>query len=201
MESLTIPDTIYLVDLENVGTKVLYQHIKHNEDAEYIVFCSDSTSTPGSILEHVPSMLHITFIDCQTGGNNAMDFCICATAGRLSVEAGKTIKILSDDKGYDPMLYILHRQGVRISRENTAYQPESVIDPPENNQQWRENIPIIKAIREHVPKQYQQEMIAVLPGAINKKEAHEMLQIILPQKMVADIYKKLKKYIPKEVVD
>ena len=90
---------------------------------------------------------------------------------------------------------------MRISRENTAYQPESVIDPPENNQQWRENIPIIKAIREHVPKQYQQEMIAVLPGAINKKEAHEMLQIILPQKMVADIYKKLKKYIPKEVVD
>ena len=51
-----------------------------------------------------------------------------------------------------------------------------------------------------MPKKYQNDVIAVLPGAISRKEAHEMLQAVLPQRMVQDVYRKLKKHIPQEVV-
>lgn len=194
---------IYLVDLENVGTKFLYQHAEHHKDAEYVIFHSDSTSAPGVMLDNLPLELDTKFVDCRSGGNNAMDFCICAMAGQLSNEPGKLIRILSDDKGYDPILYMLHQQGVRIVREGSTYQQETGSGDKNTSEEipaWRENVPIIKAIRACVPKKYQHEVIGTLPGAVNRKEAHEMLQAILPQKMVPEIYKKLKKHIPREVV-
>ena len=203
-------DIVYLVDLENTGTKILYQHIKQNENAGYIVFCSENTLTPGSILEKVPNTLHITFVDCHSGGNNAMDFCICATAGQLADKKGRQIRILSDDKGYDPMLYMLQQQGVRIRRETTAaYQPvqktghKDIIlteQVAEDHTKPQKNTSMIKAIRKQVPKRYQEELIKVIPGALNRQEAHELLQAILPRKMVDDVYKRLKRYIPKETV-
>lgn len=192
------PNTIYLVDLENVGTKVLFQHAEEHKSASYIVFYSDSTSGPGTILEHLPMETQVTFVNCHSGGDNAMDFCICATAGRLSTER-KMLKILSNDKGYDPMLRMFHEEGIRIAREVTACQATKE-DKDVRIQPWQDNIPIVKAIRGCVPKQYQDEVIMTLPGAPSRARAHEMLQAILPQKMVPEVYKKLKKHIPKEVI-
>lgn len=186
----------YLVDLENVGTKLLYQHVEHNKNAEYVVFCSESTSSPSVILENVPADLKISFVDCETHVANAMDFCISAEAGRLSTNSDRLIRILSDDKGYDPMLHMLHRKGVRIVRE-TTYEPVKKDMTPINEEQ-KENTALIKAIRTNVPQKYQKDVLAVLPDALSRKEAHEMLQAILPDKMVSGIYKKLKKQIPQE---
>lgn len=201
MGLINISDTTYLVDLENVGAKALCQHVMHHLGAKYIVFYSESTPGPGTILEQIPETLLIQFVDCKTGGNNAMDFCICAVAGALGTETGKIIKILSDDKGYDSMIYMLQQEGVRISRETTTYQPEPEPNgSPEEKQAWLENLPIVKAIRANIPKRYQDELIEKLRGASSRKQAHEIIQTVVPQKMVADTYKKLKKHIPKEVV-
>lgn len=82
------PIITYLVDLENIGTKFLFQHIEEHEKASYMIFYSDATSAPGIILEHISQDAAVTFVDCKTGGNNAMDFCICAAAGRLSTKIG-----------------------------------------------------------------------------------------------------------------
>lgn len=184
----------YLVDLENIGIKALCHQIENDSESDYIVFHSDATSSPGSILEQVPDTLKISFVDCRKGGNNAMDFCISAMAGCLSLTTGQHIVILSDDKGYDPVLYMLHQKGVRITRQGTgSKQSDDVKD-----RGWRENVPIIKAIRESVPKKYQEDVIAVLPSAVSRAQAHEILQSVLPEKMVADVYRKLKKHIPKE---
>lgn len=196
---------IYLVDLENVGTKVVCRHAECHKDAKYVIFHSDNTSTPGAMLDSLPQELDVRFVDCRSGGNNAMDFCICALAGQLSREPGKLIRILSDDKGYDPVLHMLHQQGVRIIREGSTYQQDAGSDntkavQKEEIPKYRENVPIIRAIRACVPKKYQNDVIAVLPGAISRKEAHEMLQAVLPQRMVQDVYRKLKKHIPQEVV-
>lgn len=191
---------VYLIDLENIGTQVLYNHIRAHHDGEYIIFHSDSTTSPGTILEKIPEDVKVSFVDCRSGGNNAMDFCICTTAGMLAKDS-RSIKILSNDKGYDPVLYMLHQQGIRITRECTPDHPSaSNISAHTKDLKWRENVPIIKAIRETVPKKYQEDVIAVLPGAVSRKEAHEMLQAILPTKIVAETYRKLKKHIPKEIV-
>lgn len=192
-------NVIYLVDLENIGTKALCQHIKRNAEAEYIVFHSDSTSTPWSILEQIPDMLKITFVDCKGGGNNAMDFCISATAGRMSCQPGIRIIILSDDKGYDSMLYMLHHKGVRITREGVPGSQKVKTDEDVliKDRGPREHVPIIKAIRKEVPRKYQEDVIDILPGAINRTEAYEMLQAILPSDIATSIYHKLKIHIPR----
>lgn len=191
---------VYLVDLENVGTKLLCQHIRQHQDASYVIFYSDSTSAPDAILERIPETVSVTFTYCRTGGKNAMDFCICAAAGRMSVGTGAVMRILSNDKSYDLMFHMLHEQGIRISREIVACQQAKGPDPSSANSDWRDNVPIIAAIKANVPKQYWNDVIAVIPGAVSRKEAHEMLQAILPQKIVAGVYNKLKKHIPKEVV-
>ena len=185
--------TIYLVDLENIGQTLLYEQIESEPKSTYIIFYSIATLAPGAILEHIPEDVDVKFVDCYSGGNNAMDFCICAAAGRLSIEHGCSIRILSDDKGYDPMLNMLHQEGIRISRKKAGNNVSVNGDPGP-----REHVPIIRAIRQNVPKKYQDDCIAVLPGAPNRKRAHEMLQSILPPEIVAGTYKKLKKHIPKE---
>lgn len=198
METTTY-NPVYLVDLENIGTQALYHHIEKHREGEYIIFHSDSTASPGTILEKIPEDVKVSFVDCRSGGNNAMDFCICTMAGMLA-DSGRGIKILSNDKGYDPILYMLHQRGIRIARECTPDHPSAQNAQAQKDLGWRENIPIIKAIRAAVPRQYQEDVIAVLPGAVSRKEAHEMLQAVLPAKIVAETYRKLKKHIPREVV-
>lgn len=202
----------YLVDLENICAKPLYQYAKQHQDAEYIVFYSDNTSGPSSILEGLPDNVRVSFIDCRTGGNNAMDFCISTMAGRLSVNRMTKIKILSNDKGYDPMIRMLQEQGTRITREGVEYQhdrgeekePVPVENPSDSqivdqlvdyaNQQDIKDI-----IRKGVPKKYQGQLTEAIISAIDRKEAHEMCQAILPNGLATSIYRKLRKHIPKGV--
>ena len=156
--------TIYLVDLENIGQTLLYEQIELEPKSTYIIFYSIATLAPGAILEHIPEDVDVKFVDCHSGG-----------------------------KGYDPMLNMLHQEGIRISRKKAgnSVSVNGDLGP-------REHVPIIRAIRQNVPKKYQDDCIAVLPGAPNRKRAHEMLQSILPPEIVAGTYKKLKKHIPKE---
>lgn len=189
----------YLVDLENIGTKPLCQYVVNHQEGEYIVFYSDNTSMPGTVLEELPDTISISFISCKTGGNNAMDFCICAMAGNLSAYKTRKIKILSNDKGYDTMIRMLQDQGTRITRECVTYNPEQE-ETPASDINNSNRFDIEDVIRKHVPKKYQNEMMKAIPNVINRKEAHEMCQIILPKNLATDIYRKLRRYIPREVI-
>lgn len=195
---------ICLVDLENIGTRALVKRMEKHPADEYIVFYSESTSTPETLLVHIPENVSVRFIGCRTGTNNAMDFCICTVAGQESLNRYKRIIILSDDKGYDAILPVLHCQGVRVSRETVETPDTSNISDTSNTSggtpDWRENIPIIKAIRKYVPKEYQDDAIRLIPGVVSYSEAHEMLQAILPPKQVQRVYHKLKPHIPIEAV-
>lgn len=192
------PETIYLVDLENIGVKILPRHMEQHSDSRYIIFYSDSTAMPGVILEQVPQTVRIQFIYCRTGGNNAMDFCISAMAGRLAAVPKVMIKILSNDKGYDPMIHMLQEQGSRIERviaeyvvTDTSNDDTSVIIDDVRKEA------LINAIKRNTEKCYWDRLIKILPDARNRSEAHEMMQAVLPNKMISDLYKKLKKFIPK----
>lgn len=204
MNDINTSDAIYLVDLENIGHKILYQYVENHQNTQYIVFYSENTVSPETILEHIPVSVQVTFIDCKTGANNAMDFCICAMAGQLSADSGKQIAILSDDKGYDAMLHMLSTQGIRISRKSTGQSEPAKKKTKEKNSSKTKNKQndqsLAAAIRKNVPKQYQENLIIAMSKVTNKSDAHEVCQAILPQKMVSDIYGKLKKYIPKEVI-
>lgn len=198
MGTENIHSLLYLVDLENVGANFLYQHAHAHAESEYIVFCSESTPTPGTVLHHVPEALDISFVDCHNDGKNAMDFCISAMAGVLSA-CGRPMRILSGDKGYDAIFGMLHRQGVRIEREEPRH--HAVLPKGAGGSPLVDNTSLTGAVYKHVPKAYQQAVIAMLPDVYDRKGMHEALQAALPTKLVAATYKKLKKHIPKERMD
>lgn len=192
--------TTYLVDLENIGPGALFQHMEKHQESEYVVFYSDATAEPGTLLRHISVFSGVRFVDCRDGGNNAMDFCICAMAGQFSTDRGLTVVILSGDKGYDPMIRMLNDQGTRISREPLANQPLKVtVSSGEkeriDKRSAREQLPAVKTVRASVQKKYQDEVIEAVLGAAGKQAFHEELQTILPTKQVQGVYKKLKKYV------
>lgn len=183
---------VYLVDLENIGTSILCRHMGQYPDEKYIVFYSDATSDPSSVLSQIPEKVWVRFIYCRTGGNNAMDFCISAMAGRLTAGKGMTVRVLSNDKGYDPMIRMLQEYGIRIRREPATYtQP---------TEQLSSDNPSVKGIiMSNVPRQYQDDVLNAICGCVNRKEAYEILQAILPQQLAQDVYRKLRKHIAKEI--
>lgn len=198
----------YLVDLENICAKPLYQYAEKHQDGEYIIFYSENTSSPNSILEGLPEEIKVSFVGCKTGGHNAMDFCISGMAGRLSVGRLTKIKILSNDKGYDPVIRMLQEKGTRITREGVSLSPKegkegdlnySNIDPVSDLEDYAREQDIKRMIRKSVPKKYQGQMTDAILHAIDRKEAHEMCQAILPDNMATTVYRKLRKYIPREV--
>lgn len=187
----------YLVDLENIGSKPLYKYIEEHQDGEYIIFYSDNTSSPATMLDELPDMLNVSFVYCKTGSNNAMDFCICAVAGKISAYRTKKMKILSNDKGYEPMVHMLQEQGIRITREDITYQPDIVPVKPLCDMDMGA---IEDVIIKNVPNKYQRDMLKTIPKVISRKEAHEICQVILPKSLATEIYRKLRKHIPKEVI-
>lgn len=191
MEIKNTVKTIYLVDLENIGQTALYDFVKQNPEEEFVIFYSDKTTSPGIILEHVPENLIISFVLCESGSDNAMDFCICTTAGLIASKDFQKIVIISDDKGYDPAVHMLQQKGMRIKRENTAQADDGQM-PCLNGR-------ITKVVFENVPKRYQNEVFEALKNVSGRKAVHEMLQKIMPQTTAAETYNKLKKYIPKTV--
>lgn len=180
----------YLVDLENIGPAELYAHAGKHPADRYIIFYSAHTASPEAILEQMPAASDVRFRYCPAGTDNAMDFCICAVAGRLSAQGRNVLRIFSDDRDYDPVLPLLQEEGVRIAREGTTRKT----DGAENGR----STPLIEAVRSCVPKQYQAEVASALRRAADRRQAHDALQDILPQKFVPEVYNKLKKYIPKE---
>lgn len=191
-------NTAYLVDLENIGMTPLCRHVQQHPDAEYVIFHSDGTPPPGHILEQLPDNVRVTFTDCKAGGNNAMDFCICAAAGRMSAYSAVKVRILSNDKGYDPMVHMLQGQGVRIAREPVTYRSKPA-DPGTGQHCVTDKAGITAVIRKNVPKkEFQDVLIQKISGAANRKEAYEICQALLPDNLAVDIYRKLRKYVPKE---
>lgn len=188
----------YLVDLENIGIKPLRQYVEHGQEGEYIIFYSDNTPMPGALLEQLPDNIHIAFVNCRTGGNNAMDFCICAMAGKLSTDRTGKIKILSNDKGYDAMVRMLQEQGTRITRDGVMSHPEQREEPSQSTRSIDEN-GIAAIIQKNVPKKYQNMLQNEMLHVMSRKEAHEICQAVLPKSLATEVYRKIKKFIPKEV--
>lgn len=187
----------YLVDLENIGLAALCRHANEHKDNEYIIFYSENTPDPGHILEHLPDMARVKFTDCKSGGHNAMDFCICVAAGKMSVYQTSKVRILSNDKGYDSMIHMLQEDGVRIAREKTGSEKEPAAEKTDSHIKQDDKRRLMAAIRKAAPKKYQDLLMHRIPNAENRKEAYEMCQTVLPQNIAADVYRKLRKHIPK----
>lgn len=122
-QSLTKKSYI-LVDYENVQP-VLSQHIE-SDKTHFIIFVGSHQSRISYELAASlqPLGKKVQYIKMNQGGRNSLDFHIAYFIGKLSTEDKQAnFVIISNDKGFDPLVEYLNRQDVMIQRlpsESTA---------------------------------------------------------------------------------
>lgn len=110
---------VYLVDTENVGRSFIPLLMEPEDDATYILFCTEhSPLVPLALLPKVTKNLEqFQFIECCTPGQNALDFQLISYMGYLMKEAPTTkYVVLSKDMGYDSAIRFWQLRGYDVKR-------------------------------------------------------------------------------------
>lgn len=110
----------YLIDSENVGVRwipYLKENIKKT-DRVFLFYTDASKSIPCKELETLADFIHqIKTIYCENGTPNALDFQLCSYLGYLvRIGTKSTYCILTQDKGYDAVVYFWKEKGIHIYR-------------------------------------------------------------------------------------
>ena len=109
-------EELILVDLENV------QHVdlSHIEATTRVVIFHGASqkSVPIELVIATQSLgKRVEWVKIEGNGNNALDFHIACYLGRtLEKEPGSACVVLSKDKGFDPLLKYLNRNGLKCRR-------------------------------------------------------------------------------------
>ena len=108
---------IILIDFENIQPKDLAQLRGHPFKTK--VFCgANQTKVPLDLAAELQTLgPDAEYIRIQGTGPNALDFHIAYYIGRLSNELpGATFRIVSKDKGFDPLIKHLRTQNISCTR-------------------------------------------------------------------------------------
>ena len=114
------PSTVFFVDSENVT----YRHAFITElcltRGIKVVFCY--TEHSHGLHDHIKdvqkaSRADVSFVDCGCGTKNALDFQLIGLVGEhLSKNADDSIRIITNDTGYDPAVSMYCKQGYDVRR-------------------------------------------------------------------------------------
>jgi hypothetical protein len=111
-----MPKTLVLVDLENVH-KIDLSVLDESHSA--IVFVGATQNPPRAARSQTTAhrFSRVTFRKIEGSGKNALDFHIAFELGRISESAPDTVcVVLSKDKGFDPLLAYLNKNGLTSRR-------------------------------------------------------------------------------------
>lgn len=187
--------TFYLIDYENLPKDIVKNLCEKNKNQNYwyLVFYSDKTAPPQTILETVPESTTIRFQYCYNGTDNALDFQLIATVAQMSAKH-PNIKyiIISDDKGYTPAVRMLQEQGLKVFLQDYI----NVLELPKG--QNSELIQIIKdaCIHAKIPKAWNTIYHIVLKTN-SLKEINKKLHNQYKKSAADKIYLQIKRYYDK----
>jgi hypothetical protein len=111
------------IDYENVKPGAIVGSDKHRE---VLVFVGENQKNMSVdfVKSVFPKGHHTTLIQISGTGNNAADFHIAYYLGKYSLENPKaSFRIISKDKGYDPL--VRHLKSLNIDCERVAEAPKS----------------------------------------------------------------------------
>lgn len=116
---------IYFLDFENLqSTESELENILDDTCEIYLFHGAHQNNFPAFWVKtaiELGQRLHI--VQLKESANNALDFLIAYYIGKLSHEADYAFHIISNDKGYDPLIDHLTEQGRNIDRISRQKQP------------------------------------------------------------------------------
>ncbi|QEG01199.1 hypothetical protein Mal15_52750 [Stieleria maiorica] len=114
------------IDLENVPHDCSQQLVKKPAKILVFVGAKQSKVSVKMAMAIQPLGSQVEYIEISGSGPNALDFHIAFYLGKLSKSVpSATFQIVSDDKGFDPLIQHLKSQGIQADRTKTlsAVQP------------------------------------------------------------------------------
>jgi len=119
--STPMPENFLLIDYENIQPANLDSFKDRDWLIKVFLGSSQGSLAVGKVRALQIFGESVEYIQSDGGGPNAVDFHIAFYLGRLALEnPGGRFRVLSKDKGFDPLLRHLRKQGIDCQRDTLS---------------------------------------------------------------------------------
>ena len=181
---------LLLVDFENVQQVDL---ARLDDSFQIIIFVGAAQkSIPIELVANAQKLgSRIEWQRVDANGSNALDFCIACHLGRV-LEKSPQLQciVLSKDKGFDPLLRHLNKNGLKCKRLNSLLEldPKATTQPEEPN--YKRVIEVLskseKKSRPRKRKTLSQHISSIFQKKLPQAEVDRIIDILFANKMISE---------------
>ncbi len=180
---------ILLVDFENVQQVDLS---KLKDDTSVIIFLGASQKNiPTEIVTSAQKLGNrIEWRQVEGNGSNALDFHIACHLGRI-LEKTPQVRciVLSKDKGFDPLLRFLNKNGLKCKRINSLFELDPNSATTDNPNYTRVVEILSKSEKKSRPRKrttLSQHISSIFQKKIQEKEIEEIIDRLFANKKISE---------------
>jgi len=182
-------EEILLVDFENVQ-QVDLSHV--GPSTRILIFLgSTQKSIPIELVSAAQSLgERVEWITIEGSGNNSLDFHIACYLGRiLERKNGSVCVVLSKDKGFDPLLKYLNRNGLKCRRIETL-QFQKTEKPASVDTQYSRVLAIMQKLdKKSLPRKRKTlvpHITSLFPKGVSAHEVERVIELLFADKHLAE---------------
>ncbi|MFH0802783.1 MAG: PIN domain-containing protein [bacterium] len=184
--------TILLIDYENVQQIDLF---RLDDSFQIIIFVGGSQkSVPIELVTNAQKLgSRIEWEKVEGNGRNALDFFIACHLGRVFERSPQlNCIVLSKDKGFDPLLRHLNKNGLKCKRINSLMELDLKVDVVdiEGEPNYKRVVELLrkseKKSRPRRRKTLSQHISSMFQKNIEQKEIDRIIDILFANKMISE---------------
>ena len=184
--------TILLIDYENVQQIDLF---RLDDSFQIIIFVGGSQkSVPIELVTNAQKLgSRIEWEKVEGNGRNALDFFIACHLGRVFERSPQlNCVVLSKDKGFDPLLRHLSKNGLKCKRINSLMELDLKVDvvDVEDEPNYKRVVELLrkseKKSRPRRRKTLSQHISSMFQKNIDQKEIDRIIDILFANKMISE---------------
>jgi hypothetical protein len=181
---------LLLVDFENVQQVDL---ARLDDSVEVAIFVGAAQkSIPIDLVASAQKLgARVEWHRIDANGKNALDFFIAYYLGRLAERRAELhCIVLSRDKGFDPLLRHLNKNGLRCRRINSMMELDPKTESPSNDLNYQRVIDILgkveKKARPRKRRTLSQYIRSIIPQNVEPSEVERIIDTLFAKKMVSE---------------
>lgn len=181
---------LLLVDFENVRQVDL---TRLDDKFQVIIFVGASQkSVPMDLVASAQKLgTRAEWQQVDANGNNALDFFIACQLGRVMEQGSRPqCIVLSKDKGFDPLLRHLSKNGLSCKRINSLMELDQKVEVQSEEPNYRRVVEILgkseKKSRPRRRKTLSQHISSIFQKKLSQPEIDRIIDILFANKMISE---------------
>jgi hypothetical protein len=181
---------LLLVDFENVQQVDLAQLDSSFHVAIFVG--ASQRSIPIELVTDAQKLgARVEWTRIDANGKNALDFFIAYQLGRISERESKLeCVVLSKDKGFDPLLRHLNKNGLRCRRINSMMELDPKAESHTNDPNYKRVVEILgkleKKSRPRKRKTLSPYILSIFQNIIEQREVDRIVDTLFAKKMISE---------------